>query len=176
MNSCEAASGRATIPHGCPRMRLQEWCGATAFVAFVACSPQDRECIANTESSELTLIVTERHSTRVDPLMFPNTRSDSVVIALVRDSVVRDTVHGRALGLLADIGVEVGPDTLPSRPYYAICRGDSLFMVVDPRIVDKELSVRGERDRTSGAWMTAGFPMIEGVYRLRPRDDGPLIP
>lgn len=144
------------------------WFVAVVGIGVMACSPRARECLVNTESAELELLATRRFAVQVER-PYPIARSDSIVMTLSRDSVVRDTVFGHAAGQLTDLGVDVGPDSLPSRPYFALCRGDSIFVTLDPRIVDKELWLRGARVRPiRGTWSTAGFPQVEGEFLYRP--------
>lgn len=138
-------------------------------VGLMACTSREEACVVDAESAELELIATRRFNARLER-SFPEPRTDTVLITLSRDSIARDTVFGSASGRLSDLGVDVGPDTLDLRPYFAFCRGDSVIMTLDPRIVDKELWIRGSRSRpVRGAWSTAGFPQVEGEFRLNPR-------
>lgn len=144
------------------------WFAAVVSMGVMACSTSARECLVNAESAELELFATRRFAVQSER-SYPIARSDSIVMTLSRDSVVRDTVFGHATGRLSDLGVDVGPDSLHSRPYFALCRGDSIFVTLDPRIVDKELWLRGARVRpTRGTWSTAGFPQVEGEFLFRP--------
>lgn len=150
---------------------MQAWARlATAMTSLsvLACSPRTQECAVTAERSELELVVTRRFAARLER-SHPAARANSVVMTFVRDSTVRDTAFGHATGPLSALGVDVGPDTLPTRPYYAHCRGDSSFVTLDPRIVDKELWARGGRALPArGSWSTAGFPQVEGEYRIPP--------
>lgn len=144
------------------------WTLSVASLSLLACAPRTRECAVGAERAELELVATRRFSAQLER-SHPLARTDSVVMILVLDSIARDTAFGHATGPLSALGVDVGPDTLGTRPYYAHCRGDSSFVTLDPRIVDKELWARGGRALpVHGAWSTAGFPQVEGEFRFRP--------
>lgn len=149
---------------------------AVAITGMMACSPRERACAVGAESTEMELVAIDRYLAGIELLEYPELRSDSVILTLSRDRIAGDTVFGYATGPLSDLGINVGPDTLPTRPFFAVCRGDSIFVTLDPRVADGELWLQGRQTvPASGTWSTAAFPLVKGEFRLYPRQSASVV-
>ncbi len=139
---------------------------ATIAVLAVSCTQPAHECIVAAPALAVHLRVTKRFNTRSGDGSSV-ARADELNIILKRDRVARDTVWGHTTARFSDLGVELGPDTLPWRPYLAVCQSEHYRITIDPRVSDRELWLDGDRrSYGKGTWATAGAPYIEGSFTL----------
>lgn len=139
---------------------ISAWC--------ISCTPTVKEnCAVNSATTELELVATRRFNAGLDPTL-PMIYTDTLRIILIRDKVSGDTVFGRAVGRLTDLGITVGLDTADIRPYMALCRGDSVFATLDTRAIDAELKIWGAGSLPiTGQWATSNYsPYVEGEFTL----------
>lgn len=117
---------------------------------------------------ELRVAVLDR-PTRLPGIPLPPT--DSVLLLVVVDSVISDSLFGTYRGSLDSLGVSLRDDDSIAPRIVGWASADSFTILIDPAFVDGHLSLRGELSNGlgGGQWHQASPAALAGRFELRRR-------